>query len=159
MDRNIEDTIERFKSKFEKDEITGCWNWTAGKAYGYGRFRFAGWMQFAHRVAYQLYIGEIPDGLYCLHHCDNPSCVNPGHLFLGTQSDNMRDRDNKGRGGGGGAAPYGERNGKAILTEDKVRTIRTMWSTGTRQSSLAREFGVAQSTISGIIHFRNWKNI
>lgn len=147
---------ERFEAKFEEDE-SGCWNWTASKRAGYGAFGIDGRTQRAHRVAYQLYVEEIPAGLCCLHRCDNRGCVNPDHLFLGTYTDNNRDCENKGR------RPRidtsGEKHGKAKLTEDDVRTIRTMYANGARQVDLARKFGVSQSAIYHIVHRCNWKNI
>lgn len=76
----------------------GCWIWTGGlDGHGYGRVWREGRRQGSHRVSFQLTNGRIPDGMYVCHHCDNPICVNPGHLFLGTHSDNMRDCTNKGR--------------------------------------------------------------
>ena len=91
------DLEERFWSKVLFGD--GCWEWTAGKNnYGYGRLSIEDKMQGAHRVSWMLTHGEMPE-LYVLHHCDNRSCVRPDHLFLGTQTDNMRDRDAKGRHG------------------------------------------------------------
>lgn len=80
------------------DRSGDCWLWTASKtARGYGKLRVDGKQAYAHRVAYELTNGAIPDGLVICHHCDNPPCCNPAHLFMGTQGDNMRDRDAKGR--------------------------------------------------------------
>lgn len=94
--------MKKFEKKFVEDEISGCWNWTAYKdRYGYGRFGVNRNPQLAHRVAFMLYIGEITDSLCICHHCDNPGCVNPSHLFLGTIQDNMDDRNKKGRTRGG----------------------------------------------------------
>lgn len=153
MGRYKEDAKENFEAKFLVDESSGCWNWTAGKVKGgYGRFGFSGRLQLAHRVAYQIYIGEIADGLCVCHRCDNPSCVNPSHLFLGTYADNSYDRENKGR----GADHSGINNGNAKLTKEQVTTIRTMWSEGVRNVSLAREFGVHRSTISDIVYYHKW---
>ena len=147
---------ERFEAKFVKSD--GCWEWGAGKVLdGYGHFSIAGVAQRAHRVAYQLYVGEIPEGMCVCHHCDNPGCVNPSHLFLGTTADNMRDRENKGR----GIRPMntGEKHGHSKLTEAQVIEIRAKHSSGARVVDLAKEFGVAHQTISKIVHRRTWTRI
>ena len=145
---------ERFESKFTKSD--GCWEWNAGKVRdGYGQFRIAGLMQKAHRVAYQLYVGEIPAGLYVCHRCDNPGCVNPGHLFLGTKSDNNRDRKNKGR----SAHQFGEKNGRSKLSDVQAVEIMVKHNEGASVVDLAKEFGVAHQTISNIVCGRNWVNI
>lgn len=154
--RNMRTAQERFEAKFEKGD--GCWNWKAGKQRdGYGQFRFAGRHQRAHRVSWMLYVGEIPDNLQVLHHCDNPSCVNPSHLFLGTIADNAHDRDSKGR--CRGAGPGGERHGGAKLTEKQVAAIRERRSAGARNTVLAKEFNVAQQTISSIVCRRRWAKV
>lgn len=86
---------ERFWAKVEKGP--DCWEWKAFRNKGYGKFTYNGRMYLAHRLSWILTNGPIPDGLGVLHSCDNPPCVNPDHLFLGTQLDNMRDASNKGR--------------------------------------------------------------
>jgi len=142
---------ERFEDKFIKTD--GCWNWTAYKdKRGYGAFLLAGHPKLAHRVSYQLYVGEIPDGLCVCHRCDNPACVRPDHLFLGTVADNMRDRTVKGRGGD----HAGERNGRAKLTIEQVIEIRARYSNGARRIDLAKEFGVTPTNISFISRGRHW---
>jgi hypothetical protein len=92
---------ERFEEKFIPEPNSGCWIWTAatgGNArYRYGEFSFNGCPELAHRVSWILYRGDIPDGLNILHRCDNGLCVNPHHLFSGTQQDNMHDMIKKGR--------------------------------------------------------------
>jgi len=92
------DPIERFHEKYVINPDNGCWEWTATlDQSGYGLLGYEGSMKGAHRFSYKIYKGEIPKGLYVLHKCDNPPCVNPEHLFLGTQKDNMDDMYNKGR--------------------------------------------------------------
>lgn len=147
---------ERFEDKFTKSE--GCWEWQASKTQGgYGHLKFEGRMQLAHRVAYQLYVGEIPDGVYVCHHCDNRKCVNPAHLFLGTQADNIRDCWDKGR----GVFPEnaGEKHGQSKLTEGQVKEIRARRNAGDLTTDLAKEFGVARTTISGIVCGIRWTSI
>lgn len=86
------------EGKYIKDKTTLCWNFNGAiNATGYGVFRYGGKVQLAHRASYIISCGEIPDGLHVLHRCDNPLCVNPSHLFLGTHLDNMKDMSNKGR--------------------------------------------------------------
>ena len=88
----------RLIRKAAPDFSTGCWNWKASfHRDGYGFFRFEGKMQLAHRVSYKLFKGPIPEKMYICHTCDNPACINPSHLFLGTQKDNMDDMKRKGR--------------------------------------------------------------
>lgn len=90
---------ERFTDKIEFIPFHTCWEWSAGRnAQGYGLFWFRGSMKRASRISWELHHGPIPDQLWVLHKCDNPGCVNPDHLFLGTRSDNMKDMHAKSRG-------------------------------------------------------------
>ena len=139
---------------FEKVDVTpSCWLWTARKDKdGYGNLRVEGRPQRAHRVAYTLFVGEIPDGLCVLHTCDTPACVNPEHLFLGTVGENNTDRKVKGRNGeqSGPAGP------NARFTADLIRYIRHSPATG---ASLARAFGVSAGVISEVRSRKTYKNI
>ena len=91
--------IARFESKIIKEDHTSCWNWGAGcSGDGYGAFSYKGKTERAHRISWMLYNGDIPEGLLICHKCDNPKCVNPNHLLVGTQSENIIDMNNKNRG-------------------------------------------------------------
>lgn len=146
--------MKRFWDKVRKTDT--CWIWTASirnKGRGYGQFCLNGKMVRAHRVAYELEHGPIPQGMHVCHTCDNESCVRPSHLFLGTHTDNMQDKTAKGRGN----QPKGEAAGLAKLTEEQVREIRARYyAGGVRQVDLANEFGVAQTTISSVVRKLTW---
>ena len=145
---------ERFEAKFTKAE--GCWEWRAFKnSKGYGALYFNGRQRLAHRVAYQLYVGEIPAGLCVCHRCDNRGCVNPTHLFLGTQADNVHDCEDKGR----DVHPFGEKHGRSKLTNEQIIEIRARHSDGAQNVDLAKEFGVSQPTISMIVCGHTWTRI
>ena len=133
-------------------EIGRCWVWQGAKDRdGYGRFGGSA-PRRAHRRSYQMEYGVLPaDALVC-HRCDNPSCVNPDHLFLGTHADNHADRGVKGR------TASGERNGFHRLTADEVADIRARYAAGgVTQVTLAKTFGVCSATISNITSRRYWK--
>ena len=130
-----------------------CWAWggyiTPG---GYGR---TCWGESAHRRAYELSVGAIPEGMLVCHHCDNPVCVNPSHLFVGTPADNMADKARKGRG-----QTRGELNRHARLTVEQVREIRRLYALGgISQTALAYQFGIRQSALSALIRHETWKHI
>lgn len=111
--------------------------------------------RYLHRYAYERAFGSIPGGLHVLHHCDVPSCVNPGHLFLGTPADNNADKVNKGRARGG--SMNGEAHPLHKFTLDQVAEIRRRYAAGERQISIAESFGTSQGYISNIILQKNWK--
>jgi HNH endonuclease len=153
---------ERFWEKVRRGGLDDCWEWTRGRfTRGYGSIGVggrAGGSEGAHRVSWELAHGPIPEGLYVLHKCDNPPCVNPAHLFLGTQLDNMRDAARKGRTARGGRA-RGERIGASKLTEAKVTEIRRRYRAGEEtQAELGRVFGVHQASISDIVRGETWRH-
>lgn len=140
---------QRFWSKVQKTE--SCWLWTGSKdRYGRGRINVSGKPLVASRVAWILVHKTIPGG-HVLHHCDNPSCVNPDHLFLGTQLENQQDSVAKGR------HARGETNGRAKLTVKEVKVIRALAAKGIKQSVLAGRFKVSQGHISHIINYHYWE--
>jgi len=143
---------ELIESRVYKDPFSGCWNWTRGKDKdGYGKIKVEGRSLRAHRVSYQVFKGEFPENLQTLHSCDNPSCCNPDHLWVGSNADNMADRDNKGR------TARGERNGGGgKLKEEEVRLILS----DTRRTGLvAEDFGVSIALVYKIRTGEVWKHI
>ncbi len=148
-------TVDSFWSKVNK--TNSCWLWTKGKTKaGYGTLGFRGRDTYAHRLSWILFNGEIPNGLHVLHNCpsgDNPACVNPSHLFLGTQGDNVRDAARKGRFGD----RKGENSPRAVLKSEYVPAIRCMHSEGWTQKSIANQFGVSRGAIQQIVNGNNWK--
>ena len=147
--------MDRFYDKIFIDPETGCHKWTAGLNKGYGQFRHAGKIKRAHRVAWELANGEIPKGLLVLHKCDVPECVNPDHLFLGTQKENMQDCSKKDRVARNNL-PKGEAHHKAKLTRDDVSIIKQKLADGETGAALGREYGVSRQQISHIKHGRYW---
>ena len=172
---------ERFFSRIQKTD--NCWNWTGHIEYnGYGSMSIKHKNRSTHRISYEIHFGKIPDGLCVLHKCDNKKCVNPSHLFLGTQLDNVKDRDQKGHTAKGAThgskthperVPRGDKNGMRThpekvrkgeqvntvkLTEKQVLKIRKMYRTGKyTQKQLAKIFNVNQTNISWIVTNRTWK--
>lgn len=148
---------ERFWSKVKKGE--GCWEWQRSLSNaGYGQLMMPDHRpQTAHRLSWIFAYGEIPDGLFVCHHCDNRKCVRPEHLFLGTQKDNMSDAARKGRVKGPGLA--GEAHGNSKLTDETVREIRTRHADGETQMEIAKSIGVRQATISRIILRQSWAHV
>ena len=144
---------DRFWSKVQKAE--GCWNWTAGaSSRGYGVLEVGGRQMRAHRISWELRHGPIPAGVHVCHRCDNPRCVRPEHLWLGTNSDNMRDASQKGR------IAFGSRNGSAKLIEAEVSDILRLYERGEHsQREIARRHGVTQATISHIVRREQWTHL
>lgn len=126
-----------------------CWPWIGGhNLQGYGVVRFGGRMMNASRASWYLANGQIPDGSYVLHRCDNPVCVNPRHLFAGTQRENVADMDGKGRRARGYRVSIrGENHAAARLTDEAVAAIRSALAEGRTRRSIAREFGVSHTYV------------
>lgn len=150
--------FDRFWSKVRRGD--DCWDWTAARdPLGYGFFRMEPGkpMWRAHRAAWALVNGPIPDGMIVCHRCDNPPCVRPEHLFLGTDQDNTDDRVAKGR-SSRMVSHYGETSPLAVLTAAQVDEIRTRYAAGgVFQRELAAEYGVSQTQIGRIVRLVRWK--
>lgn len=142
--------MKRFWAKVDKSG--DCWEWTAFRdGFGYGQISVDGKKVGAHRLVYEMEVGPIPADMCVLHYCDNPPCVNPKHLFIGTRSDNARDRELKGR----GRKSDGENNPNATLTERDVACIRRCKGQ-IKQWRLGEIFGVTQASISNIWRGHTW---
>lgn len=151
------DLVERFWAKVDK--TTSCWIWNGARVNGgYGHFRPYSRktrMMLAHRAAWSLAYGDIPKGLCVLHLCDTAACVRPDHLFLGTQLDNIRDMQRKGR----IRVPFGSAHVFAKLTESAVPIIRRAHSDGVTITELARRFGVGRTTIWQCVTGQTWRHV
>lgn len=131
-----------------------CWPWAGTHdKHGYGRIWIAGKFQAAHRVIFELATGTAPGPMHVCHHCDNPGCVNPAHLFLGTSADNHADKIAKGRQGRGEGLP------QSRLTEDQVREIRALYSAGMSQRKIATRFGITQPNVGFICRRETWRHV
>lgn len=148
----------RFLRHLSGPTDTGCIEWTAKRNHnGYGIMLVTGSGDkkiLTHRVAWEIANGPIPAGMYVLHRCDNPPCVNIEHLFLGTLADNNRDKYEKGR------CPRGERCGKSNLTDDDIREIRRLYETGSlSQQAIAEQFGIVQQSVHKIVAHKRWTHV
>ena len=144
----VETRFWRYVKKTEE-----CWVWTAFCDNGYGKLSLSGPRRsvWAHRVSWELHFGEIPPGQLVCHHCDNPSCVRPDHLFLGTHGTNAQDKASKDR------APFGEDNPKHVLTEAQVIAMRDLYAAGgISQRAVGKLFGVTQMTVSRAVRGQTW---
>jgi len=143
---NHEAIKKRFMDKVMPEPNSGCWLWAGSSVKnGYGQVRVNYKLYLSHRISHELFKGEIPDGMNVLHTCDVRCCVNPDHLFLGTQKDNVQDMIAKGR------------RIHTKLNQFQVRTIKRLLSFGTLLNiEIAEIFKVSPSTISAIKHGRNW---
>lgn len=150
-------TAERFWLKVKKGLPDECWEWQGARTkIGHGRFRIGGHFVYPHRYAYELFNGSIPENKSVCHRCDNPPCVNPAHLFLGTHLENMRDKEMKGRGN----KPNGERHFATTLKAEQVQLIRALYASGNyTYVELARKYGVSKACIGEIIKKITWRDI
>lgn len=177
--------LERFWDKVHKSD--GCWNWTASKyPDGYGAINIRRKCRPAHQISWLIHYGEIPNGCEVCHHCDNPACVRPDHLYAASHSQNVKDMHIKGRGvytsgddhwtrkypervlrgnlNGAHKHPErmarGEKNGNSKLTEKLVRDMRLIYHRGRVSSrSLATRYGLDKSTVLDIVYRRIWKHV
>ena len=144
--------VERFLAKIDRSNEEHCWEWTAGKREGYGRFRIGEHLYVATRLMWRLTHGVDPIGQLILHTCDNPGCCNPNHLFIGSDGDNNRDKEIKRR----GQHPTGEANGLAKLTTENVIHI---YQSADHLVDLAKQYGVTEANIRSIKDGRTWQHV
>lgn len=149
--------LQRFKDSITISD-NDCWQWHGPLLNGrmkYGMFSLFNdgkqeWFM-AHRMAWRLQNGPIPNGLFVCHKCDNPGCVNPKHLFLGTHQENMKDRQQKER------QAKGEKSGRTTLTQEDVDKIRKRYESGESGGSIAKEYPVTLSAIHAIVSGLSWR--
>lgn len=147
---------DRFMQRVMKNDITKCWNWTGSRMKNWhGNWRNSdGNNELVHRASWRIFVGELPNGMCVCHKCDNPLCVNPDHLFLGTQSENAHDMWNKGRARPG--ISKGEKHGMSKLTAEIVKDIRNSNLTGIE---LAKKYGITATTVCDVKKRRTWDHI
>lgn len=144
---------EMFWRRVDQSDPNGCWLWTGAIAYGYGKLRFEKKSYIASRVSYILTNGSIPYGIHVLHHCDNPPCVRPDHLFLGNDADNHADQLAKSR------QRKGSTMHNARLNENLVLNLRQRWRDGERCSDLAKELGLHYVTVEKAVKSKTWRHV
>lgn len=158
--RNQKPVAERFWSSVRKSD--GCWEWEGYRKNGYGSMRVAGKNDYAHRISWLINFGEYPGDLCVLHRCDNPGCVRPDHLFLGTRKDNSIDAARKGRNAAQRRPEIrrGENGSMVKLSESEVRAIRAEYAAGIgTYQEIAERYGVEKSTIGKIVNRQLWAHV
>ena len=156
---SISERLDRWTDKYGTvayEGMSACWNWIGTKVRdGYGRISVNGKPKMAHRVSFELVNGMIPEGFFVCHKCDNPSCVNPEHMFIGSRLDNMRDKVAKGR-AYTGESQSGENCGRSKLTEADVRAIRL---DNRPRKIIAQQYSIHYQHVSNIKAKRSWAHI
>lgn len=139
----------------------GCWEWQKSKVCGYGRTRDYETKKdiLAHRLSYNIFKGSIPENKSICHSCDNPSCCNPEHLWIGSHRENMLDSNQKGRTYKVSYDSKGLKNGNAKISEEEVRNIRKLSSEGMRDCDIARKYKMSQTNVRRIKRGYLWKHI
>lgn len=151
---NAQRQLAKYQARLVRDDLTGCLVWTGSRNKdGYGLVYHMGKTQVLHRLWYREFIGPIGDGLCVCHRCDNPACVEPSHLFLGTNDENVADKVAKQR------QARGVTNGRANLTEQSVRAIRAEYASGETQTVLAKRYGIHQTHVSLIVRRKEWAHL
>lgn len=160
-------TVDRFWAKV--DTSSDCWLWTGARVRGYGQFSLGDHQRvYSHRFSYSLAYGPILDGLNVLHHCDNPPCVRPDHLFLGTDLDNMQDKVAKGRAATGARngvhthperVTRGEASHRARMTVAQVLEARQRRASGEKVVSIAHDLGVSLSGLYQALGGNSWRHL
>jgi HNH endonuclease/Helix-turn-helix domain of resolvase len=167
---NFDKIYDRFNKYTNKSSYLPCWLWMGARLNKnrYGLLRVKNKTMLAHRLSYEIHNGTIIDKKYVLHTCDNEGCVNPEHLFLGTQLDNVKDRDFKKRGHFFNPnshfnkirfIPVGIKNPKSKLSEKNVHEIRKLLSEGFSNKEIAKKFSVSKDTILRIKNKSSWRHI
>lgn len=136
------------ESKIERIPFSDCWWFIRHQVKGgYSYVEYGGKREMAHRAAYRLWKGVDPGNLLVCHQCDNPCCVNPAHLFLGTAKDNAQDRDRKGRAN----RRFGNRHPFCKITDQQVKEIKSLFAGGMKQKAIGQLFDIGQSRVSAIV--------
>ena len=157
--RKIADPVERFWKLVDRTSTPdGCWPWNGFRDRdNYGNFSISEngkWINIrAHKFAIEMVVGKLPEGIQTLHHCDNPPCCRPDHLWFGKNRDNMDDKIKKGR------QARGEKCNNTNLTEEVVREIRKRLAMGETGTRIAADYGVSNTVISQIKHRQTWKHV